>query len=445
MPLYNRKDMPQVNTQNLGKALSMAKSKVKVTKGVSLAIKLKKSQKELIQSKVKGIAKKYDKPSDMKPLIIAKDGYIVDGHHRWAAAIYKFGNDVKIPTITIHLNKKPAIALYNSIAKSLDETMSIAARKKMARKSKSKLKRGMKKRLRKMKKKRSNDDLQKAAIRKAKTILMQKMLKKAPENMTMMDKMKFSKMLAKKPGKIQKVARKILPKLKQAESDRVKKMKARNTQKKFESIREDITIPIKVGDTVLGGKFKNKRIVVKSIGKNEKGDITINNKPLLKFRLLPQNEGWSNKYKKSIDCNNPKGFSQKAHCAGRKKNEGERLPIVTRKLDEIPMADLQKIDKFADKKLNPVDVVITDKHFFDRLNDPRNGKEISSAELIGFFKRLSKKKKEFLDFLDKYNQVVASDDRTNLNIPFMKQANKVIAKTVMRKKDFKTQNQKVEI
>jgi len=445
MPLYNRKDMPQVNTQNLGKALSMAKSKVKVTKGVSLAIKLKKSQKELIQSKVKGIAKKYDKPSDMKPLIIAKDGYIVDGHHRWAAAIYKFGNDVKIPTITIHLNKKPAIALYNSIAKSLDETMSIAARKKMARKSKSKHKRGMKKRLRKMKKKRSNDDLQKAAIRKAKTILMQKMLKKAPENMTMMDKMKFSKMLAKKPGKIQKVARKILPKLKQAESDRVKKMKARNTQKKFESIREDITIPIKVGDTVLGGKFKNKRIVVKSIGKNEKGDITINNKPLLKFRLLPQNEGWSNKYKKSIDCNNPKGFSQKAHCAGRKKNEGERLPIVTRKLDEIPMADLQKIDKFADKKLNPVDVVITDKHFFDRLNDPRNGKEISSAELIGFFKRLSKKKKEFLDFLDKYNQVVASDDRTNLNIPFMKQANKVIAKTVMRKKDFKTQNQKVEI
>ena len=29
--------------------------------------------------------------------------------------------------------------------------------------------------------------------------------------------------------------------------------------------------------------------------------------------------GWSKKYKKSIDCNNPKGFSQKAHCAGRRK------------------------------------------------------------------------------------------------------------------------------
>ena len=32
-------------------------------------------------------------------------------------------------------------------------------------------------------------------------------------------------------------------------------------------------------------------------------------------------EAWSNKYKRSIDCNNPKGFSQRAHCQGRKKNE----------------------------------------------------------------------------------------------------------------------------
>jgi len=30
-------------------------------------------------------------------------------------------------------------------------------------------------------------------------------------------------------------------------------------------------------------------------------------------------EKWSDKYKKSINCSNPKGFSQKAHCAGRKK------------------------------------------------------------------------------------------------------------------------------
>jgi len=95
--------------------------------------------------------------------------------------------------------------------------------------------------------------------------------------------------------------------------------------------------------------------------------------------------------------------------------------------------------------LSPLDVVLTDKHFFDRLNDPRNGKEISQAELIGFFKRLSKHKKQFVEFLEKYEQMVATDDRTNINIPFMKQANKAIAKTIMRKKDFKSSTPKLEI
>jgi hypothetical protein len=33
--------------------------------------------------------------------------------------------------------------------------------------------------------------------------------------------------------------------------------------------------------------------------------------------------GWSEKYKKSIDCGNPKGFSQRAHCQGRKKKMSE--------------------------------------------------------------------------------------------------------------------------
>jgi hypothetical protein len=32
-------------------------------------------------------------------------------------------------------------------------------------------------------------------------------------------------------------------------------------------------------------------------------------------------EEWSDKYKDSINCSNPKGFSQKAHCASKKKNE----------------------------------------------------------------------------------------------------------------------------
>jgi hypothetical protein len=51
---------------------------------------------------------------------------------------------------------------------------------------------------------------------------------------------------------------------------------------------EDIKVPIEVGDTVLGGRFKNKKTLVKKIGKNDKGDITINDKPLLKYRIIKE-------------------------------------------------------------------------------------------------------------------------------------------------------------
>ena len=34
-------------------------------------------------------------------------------------------------------------------------------------------------------------------------------------------------------------------------------------------------------------------------------------------------EKWTEKYKRSIDCDNPKGFSQRAHCQGKKKSVNE--------------------------------------------------------------------------------------------------------------------------
>jgi Domain of unknown function (DUF6321) len=41
-------------------------------------------------------------------------------------------------------------------------------------------------------------------------------------------------------------------------------------------------------------------------------------------------EGWSAKYKKSINCSHPKGFSQRAHCAGKKKhNESHDVMEMT--------------------------------------------------------------------------------------------------------------------
>ena len=44
---------------------------------------------------------------------------------------------------------------------------------------------------------------------------------------------------------------------------------------------------------------------------------------------------WSKKYKKSIDCSNPKGFSQKAHCAGKKKKSESVMDLSKEKLTEM--------------------------------------------------------------------------------------------------------------
>ena len=52
-----------------------------------------------------------------------------------------------------------------------------------------------------------------------------------------------------------------------------------------EYMKENIDLDIKVGDVLLGGRYKNKRIVVKEIGIDELGQPTVNGKPILKFRI----------------------------------------------------------------------------------------------------------------------------------------------------------------
>ena len=63
--------------------------------------------------------------------------------------------------------------------------------------------------------------------------------------------------------------------------------------------------------------------------------ITKENTDIEEIEILE--EEWSEKYKKSIDCKNPKGFSQKAHCDGRKKNES--VETEETELDEAKKRD----------------------------------------------------------------------------------------------------------
>ena len=66
------------------------------------------------------------------------------------------------------------------------------------------------------------------------------------------------------------------------------------------------------------------------------------------------NEKWSKEYKDSINCDNPKGFSQRAHCQGKKKKLKENLTEAERtnmaKLRDIAKKNVCKGDKNCSAK-----------------------------------------------------------------------------------------------
>ena len=64
---------------------------------------------------------------------------------------------------------------------------------------------------------------------------------------------------------------------------------------------------------------------MRELNRNESVFVKFDKLPLSEQLLLIEDsevlEKWSKKYKDSINCSNPKGFSQKAHCAGKKKKK----------------------------------------------------------------------------------------------------------------------------
>ncbi len=115
-----------------------------------------------------------------------------------------------------------------------------------------------------------------------------------------------------------------------------------------------------------------------------------------------------------------------------------------KKLNEnITKSQLDALEAYADKlfaKLG-IDIEFT-RHFLDRANDKRNIKPISIPELMGMFKRLHKKHGKPLSKVDNDFDAVVKDFNSNINIPFAINVTPndidLVAKTVMRKKDFKT-------
>jgi hypothetical protein len=120
--------------------------------------------------------------------------------------------------------------------------------------------------------------------------------------------------------------------------------------------------------------------------------------------------------------------------------------------EDLSKDDLNAVERMADKlfaKLG-IDVEFT-RHFLDRVNDTRNKKPISSGELVRIFKLTYKKHGKKIPPMGKGAEAVLNDINSHVNIPFIlkwddkNQEFDMIAKTVMRKKDFKTSDPKLKV
>ena len=151
------------------------------------------------------------------------------------------------------------------------------------------------------------------------------------------------------------------------------------------------------------------------------------------------------------------GFEKEGKNRGRA--EASRLKGSKRKVEEtykqftedISKSDLNQIEKYADRLFAAVgiDVEFT-RHFLDRVNDSRNKKPINQAELIRLFRLTYKKYGKKISKMGADAQAVIHDMETDVNMPFVLNLDRngmldLVAKTVMRKKDFKTSNTKLEV
>ena len=117
--------------------------------------------------------------------------------------------------------------------------------------------------------------------------------------------------------------------------------------------------------------------------------------------------------------------------------------LFAQKGKPITKSDLDQVERYADKLFAAlgIDVEFT-KHFIDRVNDARNMTQITPAELVRLFKQSYKKYgKKIAKMTDDANAVI-HDMKTDINMPFVLNHKKgeieLVAKTVMRKKNFTT-------
>ena len=158
------------------------------------------------------------------------------------------------------------------------------------------------------------------------------------------------------------------------------------------------------------------------------------------------------------------GFEDESVNRGRA--EKSRLKKVEEEFylgEDITPKQLSDTRKSVNKQFSSLGMLVDlqTRHFKKRVDDTRNTKPISSAELIGVFKRAAKKwkSKNFTDTIlntidpitgNKDNQAVIYDKQTDINVAAVLNTTRsktpeFVVKTILRKKEFSTRSPKLEV
>ena len=226
-------------------------------------------------------------------------------------------------------------------------------------------------------------------------------------------------------------------------------------KKSKKNLKEDKRIPRKKGQ-----KANSKKHSDLYTDENPKGTIKG-----LKFATVKDAEASVNKIKSSGRKHAHKiqaaiAMEQRAKAAGKKSAAAVYRQYInamkkkTKKMNEntIQKVDIAQLEKFADRLFGKVgiDVEFT-KHFMDRVNDIRNQKPITMSELTRLFKQEYKRWGKPIAQMGPDSQAVMKDLQTDINLPFVLKWDEdnneldLIAKTVMRKADFKTPNKEFPV
>ena len=158
------------------------------------------------------------------------------------------------------------------------------------------------------------------------------------------------------------------------------------------------------------------------------------------------------------------GFEDESVNRGRA--EKSRLKKVEEEFylgEDITPKQLSDTRKSVNKQFSSLGMLVDlqTRHFKKRVDDTRNTKPISSAELIGVFKRAAKKwkSKNFTDTIlntidpitgNKDNQAVIYDKQTDINVAAVLNTTRsktpeFVVKTILRKKEFATRSPRLEV